>query len=84
MVMFPPGHARNTDANLRDVLNHKFQLLGRVALSEADLNQAIERMMNLENLSNPDLLDLYNFNIQSTEVPLDENPLDYKKATTSL
>lgn len=36
--MFPSGHSRNTAANLQDILNYKNSLLGRLALSEADLN----------------------------------------------
>lgn len=36
-VMFPSGHSRNTTANLKDILNYKNDLLGKLALSEADL-----------------------------------------------
>merc|ERR1711957_353917 len=31
-IMFPAGHARNTDADLHDILNYKFNLLGLTAL----------------------------------------------------
>lgn len=34
-VMFPSGHSRNTSANLKDILNYKNNLLGRLALSES-------------------------------------------------
>jgi len=34
-VMFPSGHSRNNSADLKDILNHKNNLLGRLALSES-------------------------------------------------
>eukprot|EP00178_Gracilaria_changii_P012632 TRINITY_DN3574_c0_g1_i1.p1 TRINITY_DN3574_c0_g1~~TRINITY_DN3574_c0_g1_i1.p1 ORF type:complete len:102 (+),score=1.13 TRINITY_DN3574_c0_g1_i1:1192-1497(+) len=34
-VMFPSGHSRNTSANLKDILNYKNNLLGRLALGES-------------------------------------------------
>lgn len=33
LVMYPGGHARNTTANLKDILNHKFTLLAALATS---------------------------------------------------
>ena len=39
LVMYPSGHARNTSADLKDILNHKFNLIGRLALSEGDLTE---------------------------------------------
>lgn len=42
MVMYPSGHARNTAANLKNILNYKFNLLGRLALSPQDLNKYLE------------------------------------------
>src|SRR5690606_30518222 len=30
LVMYPAGHARNTTADLRGLLDHKFMLLGRM------------------------------------------------------
>ena len=37
-VMFPSGHSRNSTANLKEILNYKNNLLGKIALSEKDLN----------------------------------------------
>jgi 2-methylcitrate dehydratase len=34
LVMYPSGHARNTTADLNDILAHKFALLGGLALNE--------------------------------------------------
>lgn len=36
LVMYPSGHARNTTADLKDILQHKFGLLGGLALGEKD------------------------------------------------
>ena len=40
-VMFPSGHSRNSTANLKGILNHKNQLLGRLALSESELSHKL-------------------------------------------
>jgi len=38
--MFPSGHARNTTANLTDILSNKFQTLGRIGIAdETELNK---------------------------------------------
>jgi len=37
--MYPPGHARNTTADLKDILQHKFKLLGGLALNPDDLKK---------------------------------------------
>lgn len=37
LVMFPAGHARNTTADLGDILQHKFKLLGKLALEKNEL-----------------------------------------------
>lgn len=33
-VMYPGGHARNTSVDLNNVLEHKFNLLGKIALTD--------------------------------------------------
>lgn len=33
MVMYPGGHARNETVDLNNILEHKFKLLGKLALS---------------------------------------------------
>ena len=35
LVMYPSGHARNTTANLEDILRHKAALLGALAMDDA-------------------------------------------------
>ena len=34
--MFPSGHARNETADLKGILDHKFKLLGALALEKKD------------------------------------------------
>lgn len=61
LVMYPAGHARNTTADLRDILGHKFALLGAIALSDA--KSIVERMDAIESLSAHDLRSLHDFEI---------------------
>ena len=61
MIMYPSGHSRNTTANLEDILNHKFQLLGRIALPDKELSEMINKLESLETLSNSQVAELYNF-----------------------
>ncbi|MBL8065487.1 MAG: MmgE/PrpD family protein [Chthonomonadaceae bacterium] len=36
LVMYPAGHARNTSANLHDILDHKFRLLSTIAIPDGE------------------------------------------------
>jgi 2-methylcitrate dehydratase len=62
LVMYPAGHARNTTANLKDILAHKFKLLGDLALANA--GKVIDRFNALPTLSAADLQNLYAFDLQ--------------------
>jgi 2-methylcitrate dehydratase len=67
-VMYPAGHARNTTANLEDILLHKFALLGSLALRDGeDIGACVDRLNSLESMSAPDLNRIY-------EIPLAERP----------
>jgi 2-methylcitrate dehydratase len=60
LVMFPAGHARNTTADLRDILAHKFRLLGRLALPDGgDVDGLVARLESLPTMSAASLLGLY-------------------------
>ncbi len=61
LVMYPAGHARNTTANLRDILNHKFTLLG--SLASSDPASLITRYDRLERKSAKDISDINNFEL---------------------
>lgn len=65
-VMFPTGHARNTDADLEDVLRHKFSMLGALAFeTEEQFAAVLERLDRLPQLTAFELADLYQFDIAS-------------------
>ena len=61
LVMYPSGHARNTTADLNGILNHKFELLGRLALPERELAHLLTKLQNLESLSAKEVQGLYTF-----------------------
>ena len=65
LVMYPAGHARNTTANLKDILLHKAKLLG--ALSMSDFDKVIARFNGLAQLSTADLAKLYDFAIETRD-----------------
>jgi 2-methylcitrate dehydratase len=73
LVMYPSGHARNTSANLEDILANKFQVLGRIALPESELKLFADRLNNLEALENKDLAEIYNFDWHKL---VHHNPID--------
>jgi 2-methylcitrate dehydratase len=60
-VMYPAGHARNTTANLQDILATKFERLGAITLQ--DPRPVIERFNNLAQLSAKELASLHDFEI---------------------
>jgi len=61
LVMYPAGHARNTTANLRDILASKFAMLGRLGIRKA--RKAVRELEQLEHLSAKDLRGLYNLDL---------------------
>ena len=50
LVMYPLGHARNTDPRLKDVLQHKFQLLGTLAMTSNRLIKFFKRLRDADNV----------------------------------
>lgn len=64
LVMFPAGHARNADADLEDILDHKFRMLGAIALPDgSDARALVERLQRLETMDPDEVLGLYDFPI---------------------
>jgi 2-methylcitrate dehydratase len=61
LVMYPAGHARNKTADLKDILSHKFRLLGRLAFDKPE--PVIERFERLAGLSADEVQGLYDFQI---------------------
>ncbi len=66
LVMYPGGHARNHAGpdviDLKDVLGHKFEVLG--ALAVKDPKALIRRIARLEGVGAGDLAKLYDFEIE--------------------
>jgi len=48
---------------MNDILNYKNNLLGKLALSEADLSEKLALLNNIEAASNKDLQNIYNCKI---------------------
>jgi len=61
MIMYPAGHARNSDNNLRDLLQAKFEMHGRLAMDNPQ--PIIDKLNSLANLSAQEIRDLNNFQI---------------------
>lgn len=64
LIMYPAGHARNTTADLHDILKHKFNLLGSLGLVDgADVAEFVGKLENLGSLSDFEIASLYDFEI---------------------
>ena len=63
LVMYPAGHARNTAANLKDILAHKFQLLGQLGLDQPQ--PIIDRFNSLPTLNVQQVRELNGFSIRN-------------------
>ena len=61
LVMYPGGHARNKTADLKDILAHKFQLLGKLAFEKPE--PIIERLNNIMSLSADELRNINDYEI---------------------
>ncbi len=68
LVMYPSGHARNTTANLEDILLHKAEALGAIALNDA--GPIIDRFRRIEDMSASDIRLMMDFEI------LNQPPID--------
>jgi len=66
LVMYPAGHARNTTANLRDILAHKFQLLGELSIEEGGkAGQLVDHVEALPGMDANGVRNLYDFELGS-------------------
>ena len=75
-IMFPSGHSRNSSANLQDILNYKNNLLGKLALSDTDLNDKLSVLNSIEKASNKDLQSLYTGKMNIRKYSVDEAEFD--------
>lgn len=65
LVMYPAGHARNTVADLKGILAHKFEVLGRLAFE--DPGPVVSRLSKIEKKSAAEIAGLHGFEIASRE-----------------
>ena len=69
--MFPGGHSRNPDVALKEVLQHKFKLLGKMALEKQELIRFVVNLENIGEMTNEDLQDIYDCKIKFAETSID-------------
>jgi 2-methylcitrate dehydratase len=62
MVMFPAGHARNTTADLRGILDAKFSMLGKLAMDKP--KPVIRSLMGVGGMSRRKLAAIHDFRIK--------------------
>ncbi len=67
-VMYPGGHARNATANLESILDHKWNLLGGIALKDgANVGSAVSKLNSIGSMSSGDLMGIYDFDLASRD-----------------
>lgn len=60
LVMYPAGHARNTTADLANILSHKFSLIGGLADESGSF---VERLESIQTMDATELKSIYDFPI---------------------
>lgn len=63
LIMFPGGHARNEDCDLKAILHNKFRELGKLAVDKVDA--AIAQLDNLAGKTSAQVQDLYYFDLKN-------------------
>ena len=61
LVMYPKGHARNTDDDVNDLIENKFRRLAELGVS--DVASLVARFTNLSAKTAADIKEIYNFPI---------------------
>merc|ERR1719333_197452 len=62
LVMYPSGHARNTSANLRAILDHKNSMLGDIVFADKATTSAfVGKLKSLKSLSAAETQTIYEF-----------------------
>lgn len=67
LVMYPSGHARNTGANLKDILAHKFNLLGGLTLKSGDsgeIAKLVNRYSNVRSKTPREITAIHDFDLK--------------------
>lgn len=71
--MFPGGHARCDNVELREVLRHKFKVLGKLSLEKQEVIRLKISLDNIQDMSNEDLQDIYDCQIKFAEESIDNS-----------
>jgi 2-methylcitrate dehydratase len=62
LVMYPSGHARNTSANLKQILAHKNHMLGDLVFaSRSEVDSFVSKLQGMKSLSATDVASIYDF-----------------------
>jgi 2-methylcitrate dehydratase len=62
MVMYPSGHARNTSADLKQILAHKNRMLGDIVFPDrAAVDSFVDRLVKMKSLSAAEVGSIYQF-----------------------
>merc|ERR1712232_351894 len=62
LVMYPTGHARNTTANLKQILQHKNQMLGDIVFANRGVtDNFVKKLTEMKSLSANDVATIYEF-----------------------
>jgi 2-methylcitrate dehydratase len=67
LVMYPAGHARNTEADLQGILGHKFSLLAGLSLADDSELDLVSQLESLGTMSADEIADVYDFPIGHRE-----------------
>lgn len=80
LIMFPSGHSKNSTCDLNGILYNKNKTLLRYAISnENEAQKLLTNLNNIENMTNRDLEEIYNFKIELSNASIDENGFDSNK-----
>mmetsp|Transcript_31987 Transcript_31987/g.56546 ORF Transcript_31987/g.56546 Transcript_31987/m.56546 type:complete len:569 (+) Transcript_31987:85-1791(+) len=61
-IMYPPGHARNTTADLKGILDHKNGMLGDIVFADKAATDAfVKKLQSIKSLSAAEVQTIYEF-----------------------
>jgi len=67
LILFPGGHSANKTVDLKTILMHKFDKLGKIGLDEEECKEFVANLENIENLDNKQLKSIYDCEIEFKE-----------------
>jgi 2-methylcitrate dehydratase len=80
LVMFPSGHAGNKTCDLKGIIENKGNVLLNYAMNDSkERSDLLNRLNNIESLSNKDLENIYNCKIEYAQNSVDDEGFDGSK-----